>query len=199
MKHLLLTTIAAVLLVGCGEAQKQVPSVKKSNPEADRMLIDALEIGVRERINLETVKNAIASGANVNIKVESGIPALSLAAYLAEFQIVKMLIDNGADVNAKEEEYGTTALMSAIDRGKTEQRIAIVKILIEGGADVNSKSKTLKQTPLVHAAQYNQKVITQILIDNGADVRHKDKHGRTPLYYAEKRGHNEIVGVLSNY
>jgi hypothetical protein len=43
MKHLLLTTIAAVVLVGCGESQ--VPSVKKSNSEADRVLIDALEVG----------------------------------------------------------------------------------------------------------------------------------------------------------
>ena len=199
MKHLLLTTIAAVVLLGCGESQKQVPSVKKSNPEADRVLIDALEIGYRERINLETVKNAIASGANVNIKVESEIPALSHAAYLAEFQIVKMLIDNGADVNAKEEEYGTTALMSAIDRGRSEQRIAIVTLLIERGADVNAKSKTLEQTPLIHAAQYNQKTITKILIDNGADVSGKDKNWKTPLDYAAKMGHKEIVAILRKH
>jgi len=198
MKHLLLTTIAAVVLLGCGESQKQVPSVKKSNPEADRVLIDALEIGEREKINLETVKNAIASGANVNIKVWSG-SALSHAAYLAEFQIVKMLIDNGADVNAKEEEYGTTALMSAIDRGKSEQRIAIVTLLIERGADVNAKSKTLEQTPLIHAAQYNQKIITKILIDNGADVSGKDKNWKTPLDYAAKMGHKEIVAILRKH
>ena len=36
MKHLLLTTIAAVVLVGCGESQ--VPSVKKSNSEADQCM-----------------------------------------------------------------------------------------------------------------------------------------------------------------
>ena len=51
MKHLLLTTIAAVVLVGCG------------NPEADRALLDAAEKG-----NIEAVKQHLAAGADVNAK-----------------------------------------------------------------------------------------------------------------------------------
>ena len=50
MKHLLLTTIAAVM-VGCG------------NPEADRALLDAAEKG-----NIEAVKQHLAAGADVNAK-----------------------------------------------------------------------------------------------------------------------------------
>jgi len=49
MKHLLLTTIAAVVLVGCG------------NPEADRALIDATEAG-----DIESIKQHLAAGADVN-------------------------------------------------------------------------------------------------------------------------------------
>jgi ankyrin repeat protein len=52
MKHLLLTTIAAVLLVGCGEP---------SNPAADRALLKAAELG-----NIEAVKQHLAAGADVN-------------------------------------------------------------------------------------------------------------------------------------
>ena len=51
MKHLLITTIAAVVLVGCGSA------------EADLALIDACELG-----NIEDVKECLADGANVNAK-----------------------------------------------------------------------------------------------------------------------------------
>ncbi len=54
MKHLLLTTIAAVLVVGCGPP---------SNPEADRALLDAAEKG-----NIEAVKQHLAAGADVNAK-----------------------------------------------------------------------------------------------------------------------------------
>ena len=51
MKHLLLTTIAAVLLVGCG---------KVINSEANRALIDAAWNG-----NIEAVKQHLAAGADV--------------------------------------------------------------------------------------------------------------------------------------
>jgi len=51
MKHLLLLTIAAVVLVGCGEA------------EADRVLFDA----VHEE-SIQAVEQAIAAGADVNAK-----------------------------------------------------------------------------------------------------------------------------------
>jgi hypothetical protein len=79
MKHLLLTTIAAVVLVGCGESQQSTPApeakpepptakapdisihdaAKKGNPE-DVKLHDAAEKG-----NLEAVKQHLANGADV--------------------------------------------------------------------------------------------------------------------------------------
>ena len=52
MKHLLITTIVAVLVVGCG---------KPSNPAADRALLKAAEFG-----NIEAVKQHLAAGADVN-------------------------------------------------------------------------------------------------------------------------------------
>ena len=86
MKHLLLTTIAAVLLVGCGESQPtepttakapdiliaevakpESPTAKPANPQADRALIEATATG-----NVEAVKKAIADGADVNVKDKLG-------------------------------------------------------------------------------------------------------------------------------
>ena len=67
MKQLITATIAAVLLVGCGESQKQVPSVKKSNPEADRALLKAALDG-----NIEAVRQHLAAGEDVNAKNENG-------------------------------------------------------------------------------------------------------------------------------
>ena len=54
MKHLLLTTIAAVVLVGCGESQ---------STEAELAHIGAVEDG-----NIEVVKQHIAAGTDVNAK-----------------------------------------------------------------------------------------------------------------------------------
>ena len=102
MKHLLLTTIAAVVLVGCG------------NPEADRALLKAAQDG-----NIVAVKKHLAAGADVNAKgwfkltlhiVEGGNlnkktytdwTPLHWAAYRDHKEIVELLIAEGADVNAK--------------------------------------------------------------------------------------------------
>jgi hypothetical protein len=90
MKHLLLTTIAAVLLVGCGSS------------EADRALLDAA-YG-----NIEAAKQAIANGADVNAKDDDteGTP-LHDAALFGDKEIVELLIAEGADVNAKDCASGT--------------------------------------------------------------------------------------------
>ena len=94
MKHLLLTTIAAVM-VGCG------------NPEADRALLDAAKKG-----NIETVKQHLADGADVNAKTESGWNPLHRAAIHGHKEIAEMLITKGADVNAKDN-YDYTPLHKA--------------------------------------------------------------------------------------
>jgi uncharacterized protein YcfL len=64
MKHLLLTTIAAVLLVGCGESQQSVEPLKQqSKPlsEVDSALLEAAKAG-----NIEAVKQHLAAGTDVN-------------------------------------------------------------------------------------------------------------------------------------
>ena len=93
MKHLLITTIAAVLLVGCG------PSVD---------IHEAARTG-----NIEAVKQHIAAGADVNAKDVDGINPLHYATWTDHKETVELLITNGADVNAKDGR-GKTPLDSAV-------------------------------------------------------------------------------------
>ena len=79
MKHLLLTTIAAVVLVGCGPPKE--------------LLHQAVTDG-----NIEAVKRQIAAGADVNAKYVDGWTPLHLA---TTKEVVELLIAKGADVNAK--------------------------------------------------------------------------------------------------
>ena len=94
MKHILITTIAAVVLVGCGE-----PSIHK-----------AAAIG-----DIETVKQHLASGADVNVKGYRGWTPLHMAAGEGNKEIVELLIANGADVNAKNDR-GHTPLNFTSDK-----------------------------------------------------------------------------------
>ena len=86
MKHLLLTTIAAVLLVGCGES---------NNTESDDPLRDAVKAG-----NIKAVKQHLAAGADVNKKNQLGRTSLHAAAYRGHTVVVELLVANDADVNA---------------------------------------------------------------------------------------------------
>ena len=83
MKHLLLTTIAAVVLVGCGNL--------------DRALFTA----VHEE-SIQAVEQAIAAGADVNAKDDSNITPLLWAIDKSHKEIVELLITKGADVNFKD-------------------------------------------------------------------------------------------------
>jgi ankyrin repeat protein len=124
MKHILLTTIAAVLLVGCGESQQSAPSpeAKPVEPVAEVAQPEppttkAPDISTHDVTifgDIEAVKQAIADGADVNAKNEYGNTPLHPAAIEGHKEVVELLIAAGADVNAK------------IDHGDTPLDLAII-------------------------------------------------------------------------
>jgi predicted RNA-binding protein YlqC (UPF0109 family) len=77
-------------------------------------------------------------------------------------EIIKLLLDNKADVNIQRLD-GTTALMDAVYRGKGD----IAKLLIENGANVNACTKD-GCTVLAIATLKGRKDILLLLIENGA-------------------------------
>ena len=114
MKHLLLTTIAAVLLVGCATTKHREPTTAKAS---DISIHDAVFAG-----NIEAVKQHIAAGTDVNAKDKKKVTPLHLAAFRGSRghkEIAQLLIAAGADVNAKDFE-GATPLDVAIGRESAE-------------------------------------------------------------------------------
>ena len=93
MKHLLLTTIAAVVLVGCGKSQSPEPPTAKA---PDISIHEAANEG-----NIEAVKQHLAAGTNVNAKSRNGKTPLLSAATNGQKEIAELLIAEGADVNAE--------------------------------------------------------------------------------------------------
>ena len=93
MKHLLITTIAAVLLVGCATTQSPEPPSAKA---PDISIYFAAGLG-----NIEAVNQYLAAGADVNAKDSAGGTALHGAVFRGSKEVAELLISNGADVNAK--------------------------------------------------------------------------------------------------
>ena len=91
-------------------------------------------------------------------------------------------IDNGANVNAKDNK-GRTALMAAAARNKNPE---VVNALLRTGADVNAKNDG-SWTALMYAVYNNNNYkIVNALLKAGADVKNKDNDGKTALDYARE-------------
>ena len=128
MKYLI-TTIAALVLVGCGESQQSAPAPesKPLEPVAEAAQSEpptgkAPDISIQDAAmqgNLEAVKQHIAAGTDVNATNWAGQIPLHGAASEGHKEIAEMLIANGADVNAKND-GGDTPLDWAEAGDKTE-------------------------------------------------------------------------------
>jgi len=119
MKHLLLTTIAAVVLVECG------PSV------------DIWEAAMEG--NIEVVKQHLAAGTDVDERggIANTTPLLEAARGGGHKEIVELLIANGADVNVRGF-LGMTPLNMADDEGEKE----IADLLRKHGGKTGKELKT---------------------------------------------------------
>jgi len=125
--------------------------------------------------DIKKVEALLQEGTDPNA-MYNYLTVLSRASRNGHVNIVKKLLDNGADVNAKN--WGkSTALMNASRGGHVD----VVKLLLDNGADVNAKSGS-GWTALMNASHNDQSVtnapiIVTMLLDNGADVNDTMEYG----------------------
>ncbi len=141
-------------------------------------------------------------------------------------EIVRLLIENGADVNTRGG-FDDTVLMFACEQGHLD----LAEFLLERGADIHQvntrvfRGKTalmgaaraghvevmklllahkadvnaagaLEETALFKAAHQGHVDAVSILLENGADLHARDSQGNTPLLHAAARGHTQVLELL---
>ncbi len=104
--------------------------------------------------------------------------------------LIRRLIGNGADVNAKDAD-GQTSLHLAARTGRAEP----VTVLLQGGADVDAQDDEDK-TPLMWAVVANRPAAVTALLAGGADVKATDNIGSTVLHLAATSDRAGIVPLL---
>ncbi|KAJ5077646.1 ankyrin repeat-containing protein [Anaeramoeba ignava] len=185
---------------------------KKENRSPEQALVNSIIHGTKDYIEL------IKKGTSPNIKCEKGFPALVIAAMHNRPEIVKNLINLGA--NIEEKDKGITPLGWCCFFGIFES----AKILIENGANINFKSiyvnlkkkqnkRKVENGIEVHSPNLvtfkNQKKkislhcaciagsfeSVQLFVENGAQLDIIDS-GMTPLFFAVKLQHIPITEYL---
>ncbi|GMV93853.1 MAG: hypothetical protein AMXMBFR82_36310 [Candidatus Hydrogenedentota bacterium] len=133
----------------------------------------------------QTAVSLAASGRNADLfeyLVDQGCPigpALNGAIFTRRVDVVKRLIELGANVNEQDKQFGYTPLATATEVGDAK----IVKMLIDAGADLKA-TDFIGQTPLCTAAMNGQTAVMKVLLDAGSDIRHRNAEGETILTMA---------------
>jgi ankyrin repeat protein len=183
-------------------------------------LTDAAKTG-----NMDSVISLIKSGVNVNQASADGTTALAHAAWRNDLTMVEYLLINAeAEINTVND-YGATALylaaanadasliedllkagalpdigllsgetplMAAANRGRFEA----ATLLLDYGADPNIKERNRGQNALMWAVAEGYTQLTELLIKHGAEVNIRSNSGFTPLLFAARQDHPEIVKIL---
>ena len=156
-------------------------------PELARELVEqGMDVDVRldesgEPFSEESKRMLRELGLNFDTWTSAGDTPLAVASNQNSYAVAKLLVEHGADVNAKSSgDSGVSPLLEAA----ASESLAVAKLLVEHGADVNPK-RTPAGSPLHQAAYSNDLPMVEFLVEKGADLNAGvDEINSTPLHWA---------------
>jgi ankyrin repeat protein len=146
---------------------------------------------------IAALSERLARGADVNLKDDQG-RTLLMHAVLGEMssrELIRVLLQHGADVDAHDERFGWTALHFAAQ----EKRVDVIDLLVRAGAQVNAKD-CFGNTPLgraVYSAQGDNSAI-EALLGAGGDPDSPNDHGVSPRTLAKSIANYDIAPLLDS-
>jgi ankyrin repeat protein len=138
------------------------------------------------------VRKLIGQGANVNELEPNGDAPLIMAAYKGYTEIVRLLLEAGADVKAVDPGMKATALHAAAYAGHAPA----AKLLVEHHIEIDKQGPYNGYTALHDAIWQNNVDVAQVLIDAGANLTLKAHSGETPLDFARSKHASKIVAMI---
>jgi ankyrin repeat protein/mono/diheme cytochrome c family protein len=170
-------------------AEFRTDIVAEAPPRPVDPKVAALVAAVRAGNRREIEQHLAASPEAVKGKDAGGSTPLHHAAGYGPIGNLQLLINHGADVNAKNRRRSTPLHWAIQDEAK-------VRLLLSKGADVNAV-QAQGRTPLYLAAMLGNSFPTlSLLLAQGADPNLASANGQTPLMMAAQRGNREAVELL---
>ncbi|KAL8773553.1 MAG: hypothetical protein Q9209_001658 [Squamulea sp. 1 TL-2023] len=139
-------------------------------------------------------RHLLAQGVDPNFRPACDNSLLQIAAAFGHIEIIKVLLEFGANINAAGAPFGGTALWYAAHRGL----VNTVEFLLDRGAEIELLPKASIGTghnALISAAKVGHLQVVQILLSKGANIN-ATAQGMTALRLASQYGHTPVVQLL---
>ncbi len=139
--------------------------------------------------DLARLESLIRGGADVNTRDRHSETPLMYAAYVGSLDAMKLLLKDGASIDAQSQSGATALIWSATDLAK-------VRLLIDHGANVNLATKRRRTALLVAAMSDPSAEIVKLLIEKGADPKAVDFLKTTALRAATLGNDTQTIRIL---
>jgi Fem-1 family protein b len=140
---------------------------------------------------LEVLNNVILGDTTPNQHIFSNVSVLWVAASINNFEIVKLLVEHGANVNHTTK-TNSTPLRGACYNGNLD----MARYLVENGADIYIAKENNDTNLMVSVCHKRFDIVTYLVDELKYDVNACDNDGRSPLYDAVNCGSLELVEFL---
>ena len=146
--------------------------------------LDSLKKSIGEEIRRESTA--------VNARSKDGFTALHFASYFGQPAAARVLIENGAAVDAV---AANPTQVMPLHSAASARNLEAVRLLLEHGAPVNARQQS-GWVPIHAAAQNGDRPMVELLLKHGADPALTNADGKTPAAVARDKGHEEIATLL---
>ena len=135
---------------------------------------------------IDLIGSLVEHGADANTQGKNNTTALHLASKYGRPSVVRVLLNHGANISAKNDQ-GQTLIhqLAGADNWIGSDSLAVAQLLLENNLDVNAQDKD-HNTPLHLACEHKSVNIVRVLTDHGAIVDMVNMQGQTPLHVLAK-------------
>ncbi len=157
-------------------------------------LLESLLTAADSAKSATPVKKLLQRGADVQGTDSFGLtPLMRAALFNSSSEVIRALVEAGADVTAREPQYKSTALQLAANHNPSSK---VIEALVEAGSDIHDVNY-LGETALIMAVNSgNDTRVISALIRAGSDIDARDYQDRSALDYARMSRRTYVVKIL---